>query len=172
MRKLIASFFLLSVLSLPVCAMEYSTEYPSYLPISGGAYIEVQSTLGSGTLVFPREFQTDTFGFSGSSFNLFNLTNVTVSGRFYTASGRDYRVRLSAFSTLEYYSESSGWGGEWLSMSTSSIQNTNVRFIDNTTLTRAQESPVFDDGQRTMIPLLIVLLFVSVIGICLGVRKK
>ena len=49
---------------------------------------------------------------------------------------------------------------------------TNVRFIDNTTLTRAQEGPIFDDGQRTMIPLVIVLLLVAVIGICLGFRRK
>lgn len=61
-----ACLVLLSVCCLPVCAVEYSTEYPSYVPISGGAYIEVQSTLGRGALVFPNQYQNNTFGFSGS----------------------------------------------------------------------------------------------------------
>ncbi len=168
-----ACFVLVSVCCLPVCAVEYSTEYPGYIPISGGAYIEVQSTLGRGALVFPRQYQDDTFGFSGSGFNLCNITYSTVSGYFYPASGDPVQVRFQRYSTLEYYRESgSSWSGDWLPVTTSAIYNTNVRFIDNTALTRAQESPVFDDGQRTIIPLLIVLLSVSVVGICLGVCRK
>lgn len=172
MKKIIAFLVLLSVLCLPVCAVEYSTEYPIYVPISGGAYIEVQSSLGRGTLIFPNQYQNDTFGFSGSGLNLCNITYSTVSGYFYPSSGKPVQVRFQRYATLEYYRESSSsWNGEWLPVTTSAIYNTNVRFIDNTSLTRAQEGPVFDDGQRTMIPLLIALLL-AIIGICLGFRRK
>ena len=167
-----ACLVLLSVCCLPVCAVEYSTEYPSYVPISGGAYIKVQSTLGRGALVFPNQYQNNTFGFSGSGLNLCNITYSTVSGYFYPASGSPVQVRFQRYSTLEYYYENGSWGNEWRAVTVSAIYNTNVRFIDNTTLTRAQEGPIFDDGQRTMIPLVIVLLLVAVIGICLGFRRK
>ena len=137
-----------------------------------GAYIEVQSTLGRGSLVFPSQYQNNTFGFSGSGLNLCNITYSTVSGYFYPASGSPVQVRFQRYNTLEYYYENGSWGNEWRPVTTSAIYNTNVRFIDNTTLTRAQEGPIFDDGQRTMIPLVIVLLLVAVIGICLGFRRK
>ena len=45
-KKAVVCLAFLVVLSSSVFAVEYSTEYPSYVPISGGAYIEVQSTLG------------------------------------------------------------------------------------------------------------------------------
>ena len=172
-KKAVVCLAFLVVLSSSVFAVEYSTEYPSYVPISGGAYIEVQATLGRGSLVFPNQYQNNTFGFSGSGLNLCNITYSTVSGYFYPASGSPVQVRFQRYSTLEYYYESTGsWGNEWRPVTTSAIYNTNVRFIDNTTLTRAQEGPIFDDGQRTMIPLVIVLLLVAVIGICLGFRRK
>ena len=172
-KKAVVCLAFLVVLSSSVFAVEYSTEYPSYVPISGGAYIVVQSTLGRGSLVFPNQYQNNTFGFSGSGLNLCNITYSTVSGYFYPASGSPVQVRFQRYSTLEYYYESTGsWGNEWRPVTTSAIYNTNVRFIDNTTLTRAQEGPIFDDGQRTMIPLVIVLLLVAVIGICLGFRRK
>lgn len=172
-KKAVVCLAFLVVLSSSVFAVEYSTEYPSYVPISGGAYIEVQSTLGRGALVFPNQYQNNTFGFSGSGLNLCNITYSTVSGYFYPASGNPVQVRFQRYSTLEYYYESTGsWGNEWRPVTTSAIYNTNVRFIDNTTLTRAQEGPIFDDGQRTMMPLVIVLLLVAVIGICLGFRRK
>ena len=153
-KKIMACLVLLSACFLPVCAVEYSTEYPSYVPISGGAYIEVQSSLGRGTLVFPRQYQNDTFGFSGSGFNLCNITYSTVSGYFYPASGNPVQVRFQRYNTLEYYRE--GVGGGWVAVTTSAIYNTNVRFIDNTTLTRAQESPVFTDGDKVYIPMFIL----------------
>ena len=65
-KKAVVCLAFLVVLSSSVFAVEYSTEYPSYVPISGGAYIEVQSTLGRGSLVFPNQYQNNTFGFSGS----------------------------------------------------------------------------------------------------------
>ena len=171
-KKAVVCLAFLVVLSSSVFAVEYSTEYPSYVPISGGAYIEVQSTLGRGSLVFPNQYQNNTFGFSGSGLNLCNITYSTVSGYFYSASGSPVQVRFQRYNTLEYYYENGSWGNEWRPVTISAIYNTNVRFIDNTTLTRAQEGPIFDDGQRTMIPLVIVLLLVAVIGICLGFRRK
>lgn len=173
MKRIIACLVLLSVLCLPVCALEYSTEYPSYVPISGGAYIEVQSSLGRGALVFPNQYQNDTFGFSGSGLNLCNITYSTVSGYFYPASGNPVQVRFQRYNTLEYYYEGGSWGNEWRAVTVSAIYNTNVRFIDNTTLTRAQEGPVFTDGDKVYIPMLVLLIGVFLVACFLwgGLRK-
>ena len=78
-KKAVVCLAFLVVLSSSVFAVEYSTEYPSYVPISGGAYIEVQSTLGRGSLVFPNQYQNNTFGFSGSGLNLCNITHSLTS---------------------------------------------------------------------------------------------
>ncbi len=172
-KKIMFCLLMLSVFCFPVFAVEYSTEYPSYVPISGGAYIEVQSSLGRGTLVFPNQYQNDTFGFSGSGLNLCNITYSTVSGYFYPASGSPVQVRFQRYSTLEYYYENGSWGNEWRPVTTSAIYNTNVRFIDNTALTRAQEGPVFTDGDKVYIPMLVLLIGVFLVACFLwwGVRK-
>ena len=57
-KKAVVCLAFLVVLSSSVFAVEYSTEYPSYVPISGGAYIEVQSTLGVGRLSFRISIKT------------------------------------------------------------------------------------------------------------------
>lgn len=172
-KKAVVCLAFLVVLSSSVFAVEYSTEFPSYVPISGGAYIEVQSTLGRGSLVFPSQYQNNTFGFSGSGLNLCNITYSTVSGYFYPASGSPVQVRFQRYNTLEYYYENGSWGNEWRPVTTSAIYNTNVRFIDNTTLTRAQEGPVFTDGDKVYIPMLVLLIGVFLVACFLlgGLRK-
>lgn len=129
------SIFVFSVSSF---AVTYSNDYPTYLPISGGAYFEVQCSLGKVSLVFPDSFKNGTFGFSGSGSDIVNLTNSTVQGYLYTSSGASYSARLTRLSTLEYQPSSSS--STWSSITVSQIYNTNVTFIDLTSRDRQTDN--------------------------------
>lgn len=133
MKKIISIFAVLLVLSfsvLPCFAVEYSTEFPSYVPISGGAFFEVKSSLGQITFVCPNNFKNGYFGFSGNGNNICNISNSTVSGYIFTASGSSYQARFTALGTLEYRT-SSGSYYEYRDVTITEILNTNVTFIDD-----------------------------------------
>ena len=105
MKKIISIFavFLVLVFSvLPCFAVEYSTDFPSYVPISGGAFFEVKSSIGQITFVCPNNFKNGYFGFSGNGNNICNISNSTVSGYIYTTSGNSYQARFTSFGNLEY----------------------------------------------------------------------
>lgn len=133
MKKIISIFavFLVLVFSaLPCFAVEYSTKFPSYVPISGGAFFEVKSSLGQITFVCPNNFKNGYFGFSGNGNNICNISNSTVSGYIYTTSGSSYQARFTALGTLEYRT-SSGSYHEYRDVTITEILNTNVTFIDD-----------------------------------------
>lgn len=61
MKKIILIFAVVLVLAfsaLPCFAVEYSTEFPSYVPISGGAFFEVESTFGKITFICANNYKT------------------------------------------------------------------------------------------------------------------
>lgn len=133
MKKIISIFAVLLVLSfsaLPCFAVEYSTDFPSYVPISGGAFFEVKSSLGQITFVCPNNFKNGYFGFSGNGNNICNISNSTVSGYIFTSSGSSYQARFTALGTLEYRT-SSGSYYEYRDVTITQILNTNVTFIDD-----------------------------------------
>lgn len=133
MKKIIsifAVFFVLAFSSLPCFAVEYSTEFPSYVPISGGAFFEVESSLGKITFICPNNYKNNYFGFSGSGNNICNVTNSTVTGYIYTASGTSYQARFTSLGTLEYRINSSSYY-EYRDVTITKILNTNVNFIDD-----------------------------------------
>lgn len=132
MKKIISIFavFLVFVFSaLPCFAVEYSIDFPSYVPISGGAFFEVKSSLGQITFVCPNNFKNGYFGFTGSGNNICNISNSTVSGYIYTTSGNSYQARFTSLGTLEYRT-SSGSYYEYRDVTITDILNTNVTFID------------------------------------------
>ena len=133
MKKIISFFAVVLVLifsALPCFAVEYSTKFPSYVPISGGAFFEVKSSLGQITFVCPNNFKNGYFGFSGNGNNICNISNSTVSGYIFTASGNSYQARFTALGTLEYRT-SSGSYYEYRDVTITEILNTNVTFIDD-----------------------------------------
>lgn len=133
MKKIISIFAVLLVLVfsvLPCFAVEYSTDFPSYVPISGGAFFEVKSSLGQITFVCPNNFKNGYFGFSGTGNNICNISNSTVSGYIFTASENSYQARFTALGTLEYRT-SSGSYYEYRDVTITEILNTNVTFIDD-----------------------------------------
>lgn len=133
MKKIISIFAVVLVLVfsvLPCFAVEYSTDFPSYVPISGGAFFEVKSSLGQITFVCPNNFKNGYFGFSGNGNNICNISNSTVSGYIYTTSGNSYQARFTSLGNLEYRT-SSGSYYEYIDVTITEILNTNVTFIDD-----------------------------------------
>lgn len=126
-----------------VFAEEYGNTFPSYIQQSGGAYIEVQSSVGRGSFIFQSEFKNGYFGFYGSGYNLCNLSKSIISGSFITENGRAYDIRFTSFNTAEYYYRD-GYNYEWRTLDTSKIYNTNVEFIDDKLETRNNKIDFFD----------------------------
>ncbi|MCH5320866.1 MAG: hypothetical protein J1E36_03840 [Eubacterium sp.] len=162
MKKRISIFILslICALSIPITvfAAEYGTEYPKYLNYSGGAYCEVQSSLGRGAFVVQDTYKTDYFGFVGTGYSLCNLSNTTITGRFVLQNGTVYQFRFSAFNTPEYYYES-GLTREWRAVTITQIYNTNIEFIDNTELERDNNIDIFNnDSYKYVVVCLIILI--------------
>ena len=130
-KKIIFIVSLLLALSIPSVAYaeEYGNTYPAYVPVSGGAYIEVQCALGRGTLVFAREYKDGYFGFYGSGYSPANISRSTISGTYYTAAGVKYNARVNAMGEAQYYRETST-RYEWTNLNVTKIYNTNVKFED------------------------------------------
>ncbi len=126
-----------------VFAEEYGNTFPSYIQQSGGAYIEVQSSVGRRSFIFQSEFKNGYFGFYGSGYNLCNLSKSIISGSFITENGRAYDIRFTSFNTAEYYYRD-GYNYEWRTLDTSKIYNTNVEFIDDKLETRNNKIDFFD----------------------------
>lgn len=167
MRKVVSFAFVLilmfSVFVVPVFAVEYGTQYPDYVPISGGAFCEVNSSFGKITLVVPNNFKDNTFGFSGNSNNICNITNSTVNGYIFTNSGTRYSARFTALGTLEYRTSDS-YGYEWLGITVNDILNTNINFMDDKG-DRQTDNYFFDKYETFFFVILVVIGFCSVFGL-------
>lgn len=167
MNKKILAFFLslICVVSFPFSAFaeDYGTEYPNYIEYSGGSYIEVQSTLGRGTLIFQDTYKIGYLGFYGSGYNLCNISNGTMTGRFILENGTTYQARISSFSTPQYYYES-GVTREWRTLNTTKIYNTNCELVDNTSHDRNNLLDIFngDAYEYTVVSICFLILLVSV----------
>lgn len=139
---------LVCVLSLPVTAFaeDYGNEYPTYVKYSGGAYIEVQSAIGRGTIVLQDSYKSGYIGFTGDKYYLCNLSNSTITGRFILSNGTEYTCRFSPFEAPQYYYQS-GTVNQYRYLNTTQIYNTNCEFIDNTSLERNNKIDLFDTDE-------------------------
>lgn len=172
-KKLIFIVSLMLILSIPITsyAEDYGTDYPNYIPYSGGAYIEVQSTLGRGSLVFQDTYKNNYFGFYGTGYNLFNISNSTITGRYININGTEYQVRFSSFNTAQYY-YNQGTVREWRDLVITKIYNTNCTFIDYTGANRNNLIDVFDyDTYKYTVVCLLCLLILIVIALMIKVIK-
>lgn len=170
MKKKILTILLtlVCVMSLPVTAFaaEYGNDYPTYVKYSGGAYIEVQSAIGRGTIVLQDSYKSGFIGFTGNNYYLCNLSNSTITGRFILTNGTVYTCRFSAFEAPQYQTDSIT-NREWRYLNTTQIYNTNCEFVDNTSLERNNKIDLFDGDsyKYTTIALgvLQIILFVCIL---------
>lgn len=150
-------------LAFPAYAADYGEVYPSYVKQSGGSFIECQTNLGRGAIVIPVTYQSGYIGFSGSGYNVMNISNSSISGQFVLQNGTAYTCRASGFSTFQYYTDGS-WG-QYVDLTVSEIYNTNVQFTDekgdraNTiTVFKPYEIAVVSLGILSVLLLLVLLL--------------
>lgn len=137
----ITTFVIVLSFSTSAFAQEYGYTFPNYVQYSGGCYIEVNSSIGKGTIVCPITYQNNTFSFRNrTGYNVLNCTNSTVSGYFITAGGTQYTLRFTAFNTAEV--RLSTTTSTYTALTVNNILNTNVNFMDNTDSER-QTDPVF-----------------------------
>lgn len=174
MKKKIIAFFVtaLCLVSFPLTAFaaEYGEDYPSYVKYSGGAYIEVQSSIGRGTIVLQNSYKSGFIGFTGDNYYLCNLSNSTLTGRFVLTNGTEYTCRFSAFEAPQYQYRN-GVTNEWRYLNTTQIYNTNCEFIDNTSLKRDNFIDLFDkDTFKYFVAAMLVIQNLMFFFYCLGVR--
>lgn len=176
MKKKYVVSFLLSLIfafSIPVTvyAAEYGSEYPDYVKFSGGAYIEVQSAIGRGTIVLQDTYKTGYLGFTGDRYYLCNLSNSTITGRFVTTNGTVYNCRFSSFEAPQYYQDS-GVSGTWRYLNTSDVFNTNVELIDLTDKDRGNLIDVFDNNEfYYFVVSLMLVLIVSNFALVVRIKR-
>ena len=166
-KKTLSIFFALfiafSVFVFPAYAVEYGTQFPEYVNISGGAFIEAQSTIGKITFVCANNFKDNYFGFSGNGSNICNISNSTISGYIYTASGNTYQARFTSFGTLQYRTGTSSYY-EYIDVTITDILNTNVNFIDDK-LDRQTDNYFFDKYDIFFFVIFIVICFCCVLNL-------
>lgn len=164
-----ACFLVLFSLPLSASAQEYGVEYPNYINYSGGAFIEVQCSLGRGTIVLQDTYKSGYIGFSGSGYSVCNISSGNITGRFVLQNGTEYTCRLSSFSEPQYYYDV-GMNREYRDLDIINIYNTNVDLIDYTGRDRGFDVDVFD--RDTFKYTVVICLFVIiVINLFSGIRS-
>lgn len=149
----------------PISAAEYGEQYPAYLKQSGGCFIECQTNLGKGSLVFARNYQYDYIGFYGNNSNLMNLQSGSITGQFVLTNGMTYDVRATGFSTFEYYN--TGDWGRYYDLTISQIFNTNVQLTDDQS---NRGNVIYDFGNYQLAVLALLVLLVA-LTCAFGIRS-
>lgn len=153
-------------------AADYGYEYPDYVPVSGGAFFEVKSSLGTVAVVFPIDYKDGYFGFvdSGSG-SVGNISRSTINGYVYTRNGQVYTLRAVYGEYLEY--QTNNFSRDWVTLNITEILNTNINLVDLTDQGRETEFQYYDFSyQEKFFAGLIVLVFAcnAVLIVFLGVR--
>lgn len=176
--KKISIFFLTLILTCSMAgtalAADYGYVYPDYVPVSGGAFCEVKSSIGTVSLVFPLEYQNGYFGFvdSGSA-SIGNIYNNTIYGYLYTGSGSVYQVRASYGERIEYQTDQGYPYNQWLPLNITQILNTNIQFIDLTDQGRQTDFQKyeFSVNEKFLLSLIAICAFSTNLTIFLRCRN-
>lgn len=139
------SFLAFSLLSVPALAYTYGSSYPDYLPFVGAHYIEVQSSLGRGSIIVSTTVPDRSLSVSSINSNIYNTTNSNISGVFRTENGSDYSIRFPSFSYPEY-AVTSGYNTSWTPLTVSQILNTNFQFVDFKNSDKQNDTFIFTDN--------------------------
>ncbi len=162
-----------------VSAKTYGETFPSYVPVSGGAWAEVDTSQGLVCFIVPLDFRVDCFGFSGSGNEIANLTNSTVSGTAYSSGSFGYygrpssvQCRFNRMGTLEVYApyqnNYSGTSYQWEPLSVTAILNTNIALIDDTDSDRQNDALLYTISEKLQI---LVFCSVVLLGVYLILRR-
>lgn len=149
----------------PVYASEYGATYPDYVKQSSACFVECNTSLGKGSLVFPVNYKKDCIGFYGKSgTDLFNITSSTISGQFVLTNGTTYNVRAQGFSKFQYQTQD-GYYNNYTDLNISQIHNTNVQFSDEHS---DRENVIYDFSMyEKLVISLILIIGCIIIGLLL-----
>lgn len=151
----------------PVYAEEYGHQYPDYLNQSGACFIECNTNLGKGSIVFAKNYQENTIGFYGSGYNIMNISSNTISGYLVLENGNTYNVRAQGFSTFQYY-DGANWGN-YYDLTTSQITNTNVQFVDEMN-NRGNKIYNFSNFEILLLSLLFIFIALNIVSLFFFMR--
>lgn len=108
-----------------ICASAYSEDYPDYLTIGNCSFIECNTSIGSGTFIFPIECRENKISYYNSY--LQNVTGSNIYGNFIKYDGTIYEIRGQDLSNFQYLYRTN-YVNEYRDISVNSITNTNIKF--------------------------------------------
>lgn len=166
---LIIALVVISIGNVTVFAQSYEQNFPSYVPVSGGAWVEIDTPEGVATIVVPIDYLIGSLGFTGTGYQLTSVINSTINGTIYHSTHFDYygepeelQCRFERMSGLEVYVPYRSTGGytsyRWEPLSNTTIENTNIDFVDDAGLDRQNDYYRYTTDQK-----LLILVFVSVV---------
>lgn len=152
------SVFAVCLCTLCVPAFAYDTTPPSDPVFTGCLFVSGSTReLGDVVVYLPLTYQKGYLSYDG--FNLFNVTNSSVSGRLYAGS-REYDFRCSSWSNPEYRVTDSGYY-QYESLTFTSIDSTNIQILEDF-------PPLYPLSD--LLPLALVALL-GVIVLCLFIKR-
>jgi hypothetical protein len=168
MKKVFIFIVTVVIFIVPVSARIYDETFPSYVPVSGGAWIEVQTPQGRATIVFPQNNLIGVFGFFGSGYNLCNITTATVNGEIYHSTNFTYwqnptqlQVRFTRMNTMEVYEPYNSSGNNtsyrWTVMNITNVYATNMGLLDDKGLDRQNNKHIYGFTDKLLIVALVLI---------------
>ncbi len=147
--------FAFSIFTAQASAVYYEDTFPyNETGLTGGAYIECDSSLGDIVIVLPMQYINDCLTFTTGG-NLYNATASTITVALFL-NGTQYSARFPAFGTLEYRLASSGYY-DYIGVTTGNIYDTNVVFV--TASERINDNYYFSKYEIATLAVQIAILF-------------
>lgn len=157
------SVILFFVFAFSVCfsqasAVYYDDTFPySETGLTGGAYIECNSSIGNIVLLLPYGYKDNFLTFTTNG-NLFNASNNTINCALFL-NGNQYSARFPSFGTLEYRLSKEY---NYVKVVTSDITDTNVIFV--TASERVNDNYYFSKFEIALLSVNIAILFFVFLG--------
>lgn len=137
---------ILTVISaMPVFSIYYSDDYPDYIPFVGGKYIEVNTSLGVGSIIISSSVPDKYLSVGRNNSYIYNTSSSTVNGVFRLRNGTDYSIRFPAFDVAQYYTSGS-YNPTYTTLTITQILNTNIEFLDYSGSDKQNDSFTFGNN--------------------------
>lgn len=149
-----------SIFTAQASAVYYEDTFPyNETGLTGGAYIECDSSLGDIVLVLPMQYINSYLTFTTGG-NLYNASSSAITVSLFL-NGTQYTARFPAFGTLEYRISSSGYY-DYTAVTTGEIYDTNVVFV--TSSERINDNYYFSNYEIASLAVQIAILFFVFLG--------
>lgn len=131
--------------TLPAFSIYYENNYPDYIPCVAVKYIEVNTSLGVGTIIVSSSVPDKYLSVGSSNSYIYNTTSNTIYGAFRLKNGGDYSLRWQSFDVAQYYTAGS-YNPTYTVLTINSILNTNIEFQDYSGRDKQNDSFTFGNN--------------------------